>query len=94
MVTPNLPTKILPTKIRWLKISGRFPTDMIIPPLKLKILLESNALKSNLSTEIDRIIFMCIIIVIIIIIISSSSSSSSSSIVIIIIIIIGASGAH
>ena len=48
--TPNLLTKILPTKIRRLKISGEFPIDLRIPPLKLKlkILLESNPLKSRI----------------------------------------------
>ena len=51
--TPNRPTKIVPTKIvpakiRWLKISGKLPTDMRIPPLKIKIMLESNPLKSRI----------------------------------------------
>ena len=40
--TPNLPTKIIPTKIASLKLSGRFPMDMRIPPLRIKLLLESN----------------------------------------------------
>ena len=31
--TSNLPTKIIPTKICWLKISGEFPMDVRIPPL-------------------------------------------------------------
>ena len=50
--TPNLPTiplshyPIIPTKIGWLNISGKFPMGMIIPPLEIKIL--------NLSTEIGR----------------------------------------
>ena len=35
---PNLHTRVLPAKIRRLDISGRFPMDMIIPPLKIKIL--------------------------------------------------------
>ena len=46
--TPNLPTKIIPTKICGLKMSGKFPLDMRIPALKLKILLESNPLKSRI----------------------------------------------
>ena len=45
---PSLPTKIMPTKIRWLNISGKFPLSLGIPPLKLKILLESNPLKSRI----------------------------------------------
>ena len=43
---PNLPTKIIPTNIRWLKTSGKIPMDMRIPPRKMKILLESNPPKS------------------------------------------------
>ena len=39
--TPNLPPKI-----RWLKHSGRSPMHMRSPPLKIKIMLESNPLKS------------------------------------------------
>ena len=35
-------------KIRWLNISGRFPMDMRIPPHRIKILLESNPLKSRI----------------------------------------------
>ena len=46
--TPNLPTKLLPTKIAWLKLSGNFPMDIRIPPLKTKIMLESNPLKSRI----------------------------------------------
>ena len=44
--TPNLHTKIIPTKIAWLKLSGKFPMGQGIPPLNIKILLESNPLKS------------------------------------------------
>ena len=47
-ITPNLPTKIIPAKIRWLKLPGKSPMDMRIPPLKLKILLESSPLKSRI----------------------------------------------
>ena len=35
--TPNLPTEIIPTKIPWLKLSGKSPMDMRIPPLKLRL---------------------------------------------------------
>ena len=41
-ITLFLPTKIIPTKICWLKTSGKIPMDMRTPPLKVKILLESN----------------------------------------------------
>ena len=40
--TPSLPTNIIPTNIACVKLSGRFPVDMRIPPLKIKILLESD----------------------------------------------------
>ena len=46
--SPNLPTNITPTKIAWLKLSGKFPMDMRIPPLRVKIMLESNPLKSRI----------------------------------------------
>ena len=46
--TPNLPTKIIPTKIACLKLSGTFPLGMRIPPLKTKIMLESNTLESRI----------------------------------------------
>ena len=46
--TPSLPTKIIPAKIPWLKISGKSPMDMRIPPLKIKIMLDSNPLKSRI----------------------------------------------
>ena len=38
----------IPTKIAWLKSSRRFPTDMRIPPLWIKITLESNPPKSRI----------------------------------------------
>ena len=44
----NLPTKIIPTKICWLNISGKFPMCLGIPPLQIKIMLESNPLKSRI----------------------------------------------
>ena len=31
--TPNLPTNIVPTNIAWLKLSGKFPMGLEIPPL-------------------------------------------------------------
>ena len=53
--SPNLPTKIIPTKICRLNISGKFTMDMRTPPLKFKILLESKPSETqNLSTEIGR----------------------------------------
>ena len=39
---------IIPAKIRWLKLPGKFPVGMRIPPLKIQILLESNPLKSRI----------------------------------------------
>ena len=41
-------TKNLPAEIAWLKLSGKFPMDMRIPPLNVKILLESNPLESRI----------------------------------------------
>ena len=32
--TPNLPTNMVPTKIARLKLSGKSPMDLGIPPLK------------------------------------------------------------
>ena len=52
---PNLPTKIIPTKIRRLKHSGKSPMDLRIPPHKIQILPELNPLKSRiLVREIGR----------------------------------------
>ena len=39
-------TENLPVKIRWFKLSGKFPMDMRIPTLNIKIVLGSNPLKS------------------------------------------------
>ena len=47
--TPNLPTNIVPTNIAWLKLSGKSPIGLGIPPLRIKIMLESNPLKSTMS---------------------------------------------
>ena len=49
--TPNFPTKIIPTKIAWLKLSGEFPMGLGIPPLVIKIMLESNPLKSIMLVQ-------------------------------------------
>ena len=46
--TPNLPTNIIPTKIAWLKLSGKLPMDMNIPLLWTDIMFESNPLKSTM----------------------------------------------
>ena len=35
--TPNLPTNITPASIARLKLSGKFPAGLGIPPLKFKI---------------------------------------------------------
>ena len=45
---PSLPSKIVPTKVRCLKLSGELPVGLRIPPLELKILLESSPLKSRI----------------------------------------------
>ena len=44
--TPNPPTDIIPSKIARLRLSGRFPMGLGIPPLNIKMLPESNPLKS------------------------------------------------
>ena len=46
--TPNLPIKNFPAEICRLKTSGKFPVDMRIPSLKIKILLGSTPLKSRI----------------------------------------------
>ena len=45
---PDLPTNIVPTNIARLKLSGKSPINMRIPPLEIKIMLESNPLKSTM----------------------------------------------
>ena len=47
-LTPNLPTNIIPTNIAWLKLSGNFPMGLGIPPLNIKIVLESNPPKPTM----------------------------------------------
>ena len=49
---PNLPTQNLPTEIAWLRISGKLPMDMRIPPLQAKTILVKPSEIQNLSTEI------------------------------------------
>ena len=44
--TATLPPKIIAAKIRRLKISCKPPMDMRVPPLTIKIVIESNPLKS------------------------------------------------
>ena len=46
--TPNLPTYTIPTNIAWLKLSGKSPMDMKTPPLKIKMMLESNPPKPTM----------------------------------------------
>ena len=47
-LTPNPLTNIVPTNISRLKLSGNFPMNLGIPPLQIKIVLESNPLKSTM----------------------------------------------
>ena len=44
----SLPTNITPAKIRLLRFYWKFPMDMRIPPLTIKIMLEANPLKSGI----------------------------------------------
>ena len=46
--TPNLPTNIVPTNIARVKLSGKSPMGLGIPPLRIKIMLESNHLESTM----------------------------------------------
>ena len=48
---PNLPTKIVPAKIPRLNISGKSPMGLRIPPLKIKILLESKTSESRILVQ-------------------------------------------
>ena len=52
--TPNLRTKILPTKICWLKLSGKFPRDDHFTPQNLDSAWVKSSEIQNLSTEIGR----------------------------------------
>ena len=54
--TPNLPPKIIPAKIAWLKFSGNVPTDKIIPTRNMNInyaWVKPSEIQ-NLSTEAGR----------------------------------------
>ena len=59
--TPNLPTNIsYPyTKICRLNNSQKFPMDVRMPPLKIKILLESNPQKSRILVRRLTVAFNC-----------------------------------
>ena len=46
--TPNPPTNIAPTNIAWVKPSGKSPMGLGIPPLQIKITLESNPRTSTM----------------------------------------------
>ena len=46
--TPNLPHKVIPTKICRLRFSRKIPKYMRIPPLNVKIMIESSPLKSRI----------------------------------------------
>ena len=50
----NLHTNIIPAKICRLRLSGKFPMDMRIPPLEIKICLSQTPWIQNLSTGIGR----------------------------------------
>ena len=43
-----LRSSLLTSKIAWLELSGRIPMGLGIPPHKIKVLLESNPLKSRI----------------------------------------------
>ena len=43
--TPNLPTNVTPANTTRVKLSGKFPMGLGIPPLVINIMLESNPLK-------------------------------------------------
>ena len=47
-LTPDPPTNITPTNIAWVKYYRKFPMGLGIPPLKFKIMLESNPLKPTM----------------------------------------------
>ena len=46
--TPDFPTNIIPTNIAWLKLSGKFPRGLGMPPLKFRIMFVSNPLKPTM----------------------------------------------
>ena len=53
--TPNLPT-IIPTRIAWLKLSGKSPMGMRVPHLNIKILLESDPPTSRILLRPVRLL--------------------------------------
>ena len=46
-----IPTTFIPAKVRRLRISGRLPIDTRIPTLRIKIMPESNPLRSRVSVR-------------------------------------------
>ena len=64
--TPDLPTKIFPSKIARLKLSWKSHMEMRITPLQVKTPLESNPPKCGLcgacAVNINIYIYMCIYI--------------------------------
>ena len=52
LLRPNLPTDHIPTKIACLILSGKFLMGLEIPPLELKIPLESKPLKSRILVRL------------------------------------------
>ena len=57
--TPTLPMYIIPTKIAWLKPSRKSPIDLKISPLKIKIMIGSNPLKSTMLVRGLAVIVVC-----------------------------------
>ena len=47
----NVPTKTVPTKIACLKLSGKLPMNMKIKPLNIKMMLQSDPLKSRILAQ-------------------------------------------
>ena len=45
---PGRPTNIVPTNIAGVKLSGKSPMNLGIPPLRIKIMLESNPPKPTM----------------------------------------------
>ena len=44
----NSVTQIVPARIAWLRLSGKYPVGLGIPPLEVKNLLDSNPPKSRI----------------------------------------------
>ena len=47
----DLEANIIPSRTRWLKLSGKSPMDLRTPPLNIKILPESNPPKSRIVLQ-------------------------------------------